>query len=88
MPERKTQNNFDFRPRLADRAPQEGRPVSQSMSFSDHRPRVSQHGQHGLKRAWFRSDVIERQFAHGERDKVRAAYNHAQHLSIPLSRSG
>jgi integrase len=28
----------------------------------------------------FRSDVIERQLAHGERDKVRAAYNHAQYL--------
>ncbi len=25
-------------------------------------------------------DAIERQLAHGERDKVRAAYNHAQHL--------
>lgn len=29
----------------------------------------------------FRSDVIERQLAHGERNKVRAAYNHAQYLS-------
>jgi integrase len=29
----------------------------------------------------FRPDVIERQLAHGERDKVRAAYNHAQYLS-------
>lgn len=29
----------------------------------------------------FSSDVIERQLAHGERNKVRAAYNHAQHLS-------
>lgn len=28
----------------------------------------------------FRVDVIERQLAHGERDKVRAAYNHAQYL--------
>jgi integrase len=28
----------------------------------------------------FRPDVIERQLAHGERDKVRAAYNHAQYL--------
>jgi integrase len=28
----------------------------------------------------FRADVIERQLAHGERDKVRAAYNHAQYL--------
>ncbi len=24
--------------------------------------------------------MIERQLAHGERDKVRAAYNHAQYL--------
>ncbi len=29
----------------------------------------------------FRSDVIERQLAHGERNNVRAAYNHAQYLS-------
>ena len=28
----------------------------------------------------FRSDVIERQLAHGERNKVRASYNHAQYL--------
>ncbi len=29
----------------------------------------------------FRSDVIERQLAHGERNRVRAAYNHAQYLT-------
>lgn len=28
----------------------------------------------------FRRDAIERQLAHGERNKVRAAYNHAEHL--------
>jgi integrase len=28
----------------------------------------------------FPPDVVERQLAHGERDKVRAAYNHAQYL--------
>jgi integrase len=28
----------------------------------------------------FRADVIERQLAHGERNRVRAAYNHAQYL--------
>jgi integrase len=28
----------------------------------------------------FRPDVIERQLAHGERNNVRAAYNHAQYL--------
>ena len=28
----------------------------------------------------FRPDVIERQLAHGERNAVRAAYNHAQYL--------
>jgi integrase len=31
------------------------------------------------EQGWHR-DAIERQLAHGERDKVRAAYNHAQHL--------
>ena len=29
----------------------------------------------------FRSDVIERQLAHGERNEVRTAYNHAQYLA-------
>ncbi len=28
----------------------------------------------------FRPDVIEKQLSHGERDKVRASYNHAQYL--------
>ena len=28
----------------------------------------------------WKSDVIERQLAHGERNKVKAAYNHAQYL--------
>ncbi len=28
----------------------------------------------------FKEDVIERQLAHGERNKIRAAYNHAQYL--------
>jgi integrase len=28
----------------------------------------------------FRSDVIERQLAHSERNQVKAAYNHAQYL--------
>lgn len=31
------------------------------------------------EQGWTR-DAIERQLSHGERDKVRAAYNHAQHL--------
>lgn len=29
----------------------------------------------------FSPDIIERQLAHGERNKIRAAYNHAQYLS-------
>ncbi|HXX82883.1 MAG TPA: tyrosine-type recombinase/integrase [Casimicrobiaceae bacterium] len=33
-----------------------------------------------LNEAGFRSDVIERQLAHSDGNKVRAAYNHAQHL--------
>ncbi len=33
-----------------------------------------------LNEMGFRPDVIERQLAHGERNKVRAAYNHAQYL--------
>jgi len=34
-----------------------------------------------LNEAGFRVDVIERQLAHGERNKVRAAYNRSQYLS-------
>lgn len=34
-----------------------------------------------LNEQGWRSDVIERQLAHAERDNVRAAYNHAQYLS-------
>jgi integrase len=33
-----------------------------------------------LNEAGFRGDVIERQLAHQERNKVRASYNHAQYL--------
>ena len=31
------------------------------------------------EQGWSR-DAIERQLAHGERDKLRAAYNYAEHL--------
>jgi integrase len=34
-----------------------------------------------LNESGFRVDVIERQLAHGERNKVRAAYNRSQYLS-------
>lgn len=34
-----------------------------------------------LNEAGFRPDVIERQLAHSDGNKVRAAYNHAQHLA-------
>ncbi len=33
-----------------------------------------------LNETGFRSDVIERQLAHSERNKVRASYNHAEYL--------
>ena len=33
-----------------------------------------------LNEKGYRSEVIERQLAHAERDKVRAAYNHAEYL--------
>lgn len=47
--------------------------------------RMNGHGFRGaastaLNELGFRSDVIERQLAHVERNKVRAAYNHAQYL--------
>jgi integrase len=34
-----------------------------------------------LNETGFRSDVIERQLAHCERDEVRGAYNRAEYLS-------
>ncbi|MDE0855697.1 MAG: tyrosine-type recombinase/integrase [Nevskia sp.] len=34
-----------------------------------------------LNEQGWKADAIERQLAHGERDKVRAAYNYAQHLA-------
>jgi integrase len=46
----------------------------------------SPHGIRGTASTWaneggrFRSDVIERQLAHTERNNVRAAYNHAEYL--------
>ena len=33
------------------------------------------------EQGWSR-DAIERQLAHGDRDKVRAAYNYAEHLPL------
>src|SRR3546814_10650480 len=33
-----------------------------------------------LNEQGYRSDVIERQLAHAERDKVRASYNHAEYM--------
>ncbi len=47
--------------------------------------RTTGHGFRGtastiLNEKGFRADVIERQLAHGERNAIRAAYNHAQYL--------
>ena len=52
------------------------------MGFAD---RFSPHGARGTfstacNEAGFRSDVIERQLSHGERNAVRAAYAHAQYM--------
>ncbi len=50
-----------------------------------YRGRMTGHGFRGLasttlNEMGFRADVVERQLAHVERNKVRAAYNHAQYL--------
>lgn len=34
-----------------------------------------------LNEQGWKADAIERQLAHGERDKVRATYNYTQHLA-------
>lgn len=52
------------------------------LGFAD---RFNPHGSRGTfsticNEAGFRSDVIERQLAHGERNAVRAAYAHAQYM--------
>jgi hypothetical protein len=36
-----------------------------------------------LNEMGYRSDVIERQLAYAERDKVRASYNHAEYMDAP-----
>ena len=51
-----------------------------------YKGRMTGHGFRGLASTIlneneFPSDAIERQLAHGERNNVRAAYNHAQYLS-------
>lgn len=46
--------------------------------FSPHGLRAT--ASTALNEQGFRADVIERQLSHTERDKVRAAYNHAQYL--------
>lgn len=49
-----------------------------SIGFSAHGFRATASTM--LNEAGFRSDVIERQLAHQERNNVRAAYNHAQYM--------
>ena len=58
-----------------------------SKAFRDqgYRGRATPHGIRAtastiLNENGFKPDVIERQLAHCERNKIRAAYNHAQHL--------
>ena len=46
--------------------------------FSPHGIRAT--GSTMLNEMGFRADVIERQLAHAERDKVRASYNQADYL--------
>ena len=66
------------------------KPISQNtMIFAMYRmgyqSRATVHGFRStastiLNEAGFRSDIIERQLAHGDKNKIRAAYNHAQYL--------
>ena len=54
-------------------------------TVSDYRFKATGHGFRAtastiLNEHGFTPDVIERQLAHTERNKVRAAYNHAEHL--------
>jgi integrase len=49
-----------------------------SIGFSAHGFRATASTM--LNEAGFRSDVIERQLAHQDRNKVRASYNHAQYM--------
>ncbi len=57
-----------------------------AMHHMGYKSKSTVHGFRGtastiLNENQFRPDVIERQLAHGERNKVRASYNHAQYLS-------
>ena len=58
-----------------------------SKAFRDqgYKDRATPHGMRAtastiLNENGFKPDVIERQLAHCERNKVRASYNHAQYL--------
>lgn len=67
------------------------KPISQNtMIFAMYRlgylSRATVHGFRStastiLNEGGFRADVIERQLAHGDRNKIRAAYNHAQYMT-------
>jgi integrase len=50
----------------------------ESIGFSAHGFRAT--ASTILNETGYRSDVIERQLAHAERDKVRASYNHAEYM--------
>lgn len=61
------------------------RPLSHFLPLGTAAGKFSGHGFRStastlLHELGWRSDVIERQLAHAERDKVKAAYNHAEYL--------
>ena len=75
-----------FQPRRNDEKEMSDSTLSKALREKGYRGKATLHGMRGtastiLNENGFRPDVIERQLAHSERNKVRASYNHAQYLS-------
>lgn len=64
--------------------------VNRALERMGYGGKLSAHGFRGtastiLHEQGYRSEVIERQLAHVERNKVKAAYNHAEYLQERLA---
>lgn len=65
--------------------PMSGATLNRAFNKMGYKGKFSPHGVRSTASTWlnsqkFRSDVIERQLAHAERNQIRAAYNHADYL--------
>lgn len=72
--------------RRPDTTPMSAETINKALKIMGFEDRQTGHGFRGLastimnERSGFRSEVIERQLAHKEKDKIRRAYNHATYM--------